>query len=86
MVRLSLTLSRLPYGVCDAAGGDPDYCPHPASNRVLWQAPAQWPIILLMPKAPAKSGLFGWRRREAIRKIARSDRTRGSRHGSGIIG
>src|SRR5690242_9113526 len=39
-----------------------------------------------MPKAPAINGLFGWRRGKTIRKIVRSDRTRGSRDGSGIIG
>ena len=33
--------------------------------------------LRLMPKAPAKSGLFGWRRCRAIRKIVRSNLTRG---------
>jgi hypothetical protein len=71
--------------LCDAAGADPDYCPHPAEqSRALVRLRSAH--YLADAESPAKSGLFGWRRREAIRKIARSDRTRGSRHGSGIIG
>src|SRR5207244_8773336 len=41
---------------------------------------------VLMPKAPAKSRLFGWRRGKTIRKMPRSNLTRGSRDESGISG
>lgn len=41
---------------------------------------------LLMPKAPGKNGLFGWRRGKTIRKIAKSDSTRGLRDERGITG
>jgi ABC-type dipeptide/oligopeptide/nickel transport system ATPase component len=58
--------------------------PH-AANRVLGRR-LRVPIILLMPKAPAKGGLFGWRRSETIRNIARSERRRGSRDERGISG
>src|SRR5438132_4973275 len=45
-------------------------------------APGPW----LMPKAPAKTRLFGWRAGKAIRKMPRSYRKGGSRDESGISG
>jgi hypothetical protein len=53
-------------------------------RRAQWRLRA--PVFLPMPKAPTKSGLFGWRRCRALRNIAISVPTRGSRDESRITG
>src|SRR2546423_974020 len=70
---------------CDAAGGRFCLRPDPRATACFGRRlPSA--IIALMPKAPSKNGLFGWRGREASRRIARAEPTRGSRDERGISG